>query len=104
MMSGSYSPTSSHRALLNILIVLTILLVPATAFGQTPPGSLEVTVSDPGGAVIIGAIITLENEATGFNVSQTTDDNGRALFASLPPGTYSVRVSANNFMETTTEA
>ncbi|HEV7905704.1 MAG TPA: carboxypeptidase regulatory-like domain-containing protein [Pyrinomonadaceae bacterium] len=67
------------------------------AFGQSTTGSLNGTVSDPGGAIVSGASVTIKNNATGAERTATTSDNGSFNFPSLEPGEYSVSVEASGF-------
>jgi hypothetical protein len=61
------------------------------------------TVSDPKGDVIKGASVTVTNKATGTERSTTTNDNGEYKLDFLPPGRYSVKVSASGFGEVTSD-
>ena len=60
-------------------------------------GALTGTVTDPSGGVVPSATITLVNSATGQTQTTTTASNGVYRFSLLPPGTYSVKVSAQGF-------
>lgn len=67
-----------------------------TAYAQGT-SSLTGTVTDPNGAVVSGATVTVTNIAT--NVSSTTQstDSGLYRFPTLPVGTYNVKVEAAGF-------
>jgi len=41
--------------------------------------------------------VVAENEATGIQTTETTDEAGRYLFPALPPGVYTIRVEADGF-------
>jgi hypothetical protein len=74
--------------------LLFVLALPARAqFGS----SLSGTVIDPSGAAIPGASVTLTNLATQVTQSATTNDTGFYHFAELPPGKYSLTVTASGF-------
>ena len=60
-------------------------------------GALTGTVSDPSGAVIAGATVTITNANTGQTRTATTDASGSYTFSLLPPGNYSVKFSASGF-------
>src|SRR5438132_12845403 len=79
------------------LLVALLLLCGTLLWGQLPTASLNGTVTDPQGAVVTGAKITLSNAATGETREQTTGSDGRYNFVSLPAGAYSVGVSATGF-------
>jgi len=51
-------------------------------------------VSD-GASPVAGAIVTISNK--GFVKSVTTDDDGRFMFESIPPGRYDFRTSAAGY-------
>ncbi len=54
-------------------------------------------VSDPSGAAVPGAAVTVTNKETGLKRSARTDDSGRFNFPQLKPGAYSVLVEAEGF-------
>ncbi|HWE53042.1 MAG TPA: TonB-dependent receptor [Bryobacteraceae bacterium] len=60
-------------------------------------GALTATVTDASGAVIPGASVTVSHPETGLNRTQTTESNGSSTFTLLPPGNYSVSISAAGF-------
>ena len=62
-------------------------------------GNVRGTVTDPSGAVVPGATVTLKNTATGASQTRTTNGSGFYEFALLPPGSYSVAVTAPNYKE-----
>ena len=69
-------------------LVVPLLLVPA-AHGQFS-ASLRGTVTDPSGAVIPGATVTLINKDTNQTRSSTSDSKGLYTVEALGPGTYRV--------------
>jgi hypothetical protein len=66
-------------------------------FGQSSTSSLRGTVSDPQGAVLAGASVTLANASTGFSQSTKTDGAGVYQFLQIPPGTYSLTMTMAGF-------
>src|SRR6202158_2746420 len=68
----------------------------ALAQGQTP-SAIVGSVTDPTGAAIPGATVTVANEKNGLKRSVKTDDSGRFSFPQLKPGTYSVKAEADRF-------
>ncbi|MBI2679106.1 MAG: carboxypeptidase regulatory-like domain-containing protein [Candidatus Koribacter versatilis] len=59
--------------------------------------SLRGVVTDPQGAVVSGARVTLRAEATGETQSTMTDSYGSYVFERAPVGSVSLSVDANNF-------
>jgi hypothetical protein len=53
--------------------------------------------------VIPAAQITIRSEATGFNLSVRTDDEGRYHFAAMPVGLYAATASASGFRSVVVE-
>jgi hypothetical protein len=91
-------PTFIHRLLFSFC-TLSLLAAPA-AFAQGGRGGLSGLVSDPSGAAVPAAKVTLLNHATGVEQSTVTTSAGLYTFISLAPGSYRVTASANGF-ETT---
>jgi hypothetical protein len=63
------------------------------ALGQTVQGVITGAVSDPSGAVIPKATVTITNEGTGISQTDTTGTDGLYRFPLVPLGTYTVKVS-----------
>ena len=90
------------KALLRYCLMLALLgvnliAVPNFCFGQDTNASLSGTVTDPSGAAIPNAKLTLTNEATGFESSFVSDASGEFSFRNLTPGKYRLSVSATGF-------
>jgi len=68
-------------------------------FGQT--SSLAGTVTDPTGAVIPGAVVTIVNTETGLQREDKSDSQGRYTMEQLPPGTYKLTAKATGFADFT---
>src|SRR5262249_37233138 len=66
-------------------------------WGQVPTAGITGAVSDVSNAVISGATISVTNLATNAQRVLTTNSSGIYNAASLPPGTYSVKVSVTGF-------
>src|SRR5689334_5478181 len=64
---------------------------------QLLQGTIDGNVTDPSQASIAGATITATDQATGFSRSATTSPAGLYTLASMPPGTYTVTISASGF-------
>ena len=85
-----------------VLCGIFVLLLAATASAQFRAG-LQGSVTDPAGAVVPGATVTLTNKETGRTQQTTTADEGFYRFSGLPPGTYSIVVEQTGFNRKTLE-
>lgn len=84
------------------LLVLVILgFAHPRALAQSITGTILGTVRDPSQAVIAGAKVTVTNVLQGWNQTANTDAAGDYIFTHLPPGKYSVTVSAAGFQQFT---
>jgi hypothetical protein len=81
--------------LLGLVLCLIVAVVPLGA--QTTAGSIVGTVTDPSGAIIAGAAITITNMGTNIAVKTTTDASGEYVLTPLEVGKYSVAVEATGF-------
>ena len=70
--------------------------VPVALFAQDT-ASITGTVTDPTGAAIPGAQVTLTSVEHGINRSATANSTGDYLFAALPIGSYNLTVAASGF-------
>jgi hypothetical protein len=78
------------------LAVALAMRVPALAQGETT-SALVGSVTDPTGAAISGATVTIAGADNGFQRSVKTDESGRFNFPQLMPGVYSVTAEADGF-------
>ena len=85
-----------------IAMVSLVLLFTAAAFAQGgASGAITGAVTDPSGAVISGAKVTITNQDTGVTERTiTTGSQGTFSAPLLPPGTYRVEVTATGFSKT----
>jgi carboxypeptidase family protein len=66
-------------------------------------GSLSGTVSDPSGAAVAGAKVTITDQGSGLTRTVESDKNGEYNFAQLNPGTYRLEVVKDRFKTSITE-
>jgi len=78
--------------------LLAALLIALCAFGQGTT-SLNGTVTDPTGAVIPGAKLTLENAATAITRETESDQDGAYRFLQVQPGPYRLKVNKGGFSD-----
>src|SRR4029078_8589835 len=75
--------------------VLVVLLVTVAAASAHPAFSaLRGVVSDPQGAVVQAATITVRSRATNASWTATSDKEGRFAIPMVPPGDYDVTARA----------
>ena len=77
--------------------VLFVVLVMASSTWAQFTGNIQGTVSDPSGAAVAQAKVTLINVATQVSATTTTDASGSYRFLSLAPGSYKITVEAAGF-------
>jgi hypothetical protein len=97
---NKFTRPARANGLLAILISLAALLAPLSAATARAGGEVAGTVTDPKGAVVVGASVSVLDVATGVPVgTATTDAQGRYRVANVPAGSYAVVVSAGGFRE-----
>ncbi len=86
------------KALSTVTLLFALLIFGAfNAFPQAETGQIVGTVTDPSGALIPGAQVTVRSAATGAARSQATSDAGAFTFPNLQPEVYEVSVTAPGF-------
>jgi len=88
------------RMILLLLSVLAVALLaaPSPTWGQANmTGTINGTITDQTGGVIVGAEVTIIDTATNRSQSQHTNRNGQFVFVDLDPGTYDVTVVKSGF-------
>jgi len=84
-------------ASLLILFCGFVLLLPGQSFGQAVYGSIFGTVTDPSGAVIPNAKVTVTNVRKATSETTTTDASGNYGVTHLIPDIYQVKVESQGF-------
>jgi hypothetical protein len=88
-------PAFMPSKLLSLLV--TALVTQAGALLAADGGSILGTVTDPRGAAIPGAMVTVIETASGVKQSLSTDSRGFYSFPSLSIGHYDVQIEADGF-------
>ncbi|HVS88497.1 MAG TPA: TonB-dependent receptor [Candidatus Acidoferrum sp.] len=96
MSSGTISRKCAH-ILVAVVVLLIAVLGSIPAGAQVAGGSLAGTITDPSGAGIPQAQLTIKNVATGVDHNLTTNENGFYTATNLLPGIYDVTISAKGF-------
>lgn len=79
------------------LVSLCVFIGALTAVAQVQNGQFQGTVTDPTGAAIAGAKVTITNQATNVSIATTTNQSGLFIAKELPIGTYTIRAEASGF-------
>src|SRR5215470_14311704 len=98
IMIGKYRGCPTRAALRPcILLALLLASFSAAAWSQTQLATVFGTITDPAGAVIPEARITVSSASTGLKRVALTDINGQYHVAGLPPGMYAIRTEKEKF-------
>lgn len=90
--------TSTTSAVFSRLLLLLALAVPTTLWGQTATGELSITITDPSGAIIKDAEVTITGADTGATVRVLkSNDRGIAEVPVLQPGRYNTHIVMPGF-------
>lgn len=77
--------------------LLVLMLGAAGAWAQTGTSSLRGTITDPNGASVSGATVTITSATIGVALTTKTDKDGSYQFLEVRPSTYTVTVTATGF-------
>src|ERR1700730_14032285 len=86
----------SIAAMLTICVCL-VTLTAQPMWGQAVYGSIIGTITDPQGAAVANAKVTVIDQRKGTSDTTTTNDSGNYSVTHLIPDTYAVRVAAPGF-------
>ena len=87
----------SVRSILFCLFALGYSTAFSTLQAQSNSGSINGTVSDPSGAVIPGASVSIQNPVSAYSRTTTTDTTGHFHFPNLPFNPYHLTVTKDGF-------
>src|SRR5438094_4060741 len=92
---------SKRVVLLVVALCCLLALTPSALLAQAAStGTVAGTVTDPSGAAVAGAGVTLVDPSTNDSRKTTTNETGRYLFANVPPGTYNLTINKTGFRVT----
>ncbi|HLZ50966.1 MAG TPA: carboxypeptidase-like regulatory domain-containing protein [Candidatus Acidoferrum sp.] len=74
-------------------LTLIVLLAAPMAGAQSTGGRIRGTISDPSGALVAGATVTLISEATGAKRDVQSGTSGEYIFIEVPVGSYELDVT-----------
>jgi hypothetical protein len=90
------------RKLQFCLAVFAVLALSLSAVAQVQNGQFSGAVTDPTGAAVANAKVTVTNQGTNLNVSTTTNSSGNYTVRELPIGSYKLTAEAPNFKTSST--
>jgi carboxypeptidase family protein/peptidase M1-like protein len=83
---------------LPILLMVAVVSIPIL-IAYAAGGRIEGKVTDPKGAAIPGAAVTVTNQVTRQDFTAVTDSQGKYKIEGLPAGSYTIRIVVNGFKE-----
>jgi outer membrane receptor protein involved in Fe transport len=101
-MKGTFSRQFGARYFSLALATLFLLAFAAVAaFGQAETGQIKGKVTDPNGAVVPNATVSVKSVATGGGRTATADSDGVYIVTNLQPGLYDVTFQGGSFAAAT---
>ena len=94
---ASESGSTSARAFSRALLFAAMLMAPVLLYAQGYFGTVSGEITDPSQAVVPGAQVTLVDQQKGYQFTTTSGKDGRYVFSSIPPGTYTVSAQVPGF-------
>jgi len=82
---------------MRVTFIALFLVLSSALWAADPTGTIAGSVSDPSGAAIAGAKVTVTNINTGLTRDTTSSASGGYVVPLLPVGSYSVSVEAQGF-------
>ena len=92
--------TAHSKTIRVVVCLVAVFLAAATLQAQIDRGTIAGTVTDPSGAAVQGASVTVTNVGTNQTVNLTTDSAGIYTARILQIGNYSVEATAKGFQKT----
>lgn len=90
-----FTTTKRRGSIILLLWCLGVTSIAAGLWQATPPGKLDVTVTDQNGQPLASAVVTLQQN--GRTVSEHTNPTGHILLDRLPAGAYKLSVQREGF-------
>src|SRR5437660_7207202 len=94
---NSLSALCKGTSMLMLMLVGLATLLGGRAQAQQATAQLGGKITDPSGAVIVGAEVTLRNSQTGISRKTTSNKEGEYLFTLVPIGNYEIAVKQQSF-------
>ena len=84
------------------LALVATLLFSVSAVAQVDAGAVRGTLTDPSGAVVANAKVTLVSDTNGLSISTVSAADGTYTFGPVKIGSYTINVEAAGFKTATT--
>ncbi|MGA7295479.1 MAG: TonB-dependent receptor [Terriglobales bacterium] len=97
MSTSSLVPRQICQRLFEIVVLAFLIVLPAVLFGQAYFGTVSGILTDQSGAIVQNATVVLKDEQKGYTFTAKSDSAGHYLFASIPPGLYTVTTETKGF-------
>jgi Carboxypeptidase regulatory-like domain len=81
----------------HIAVFMVAILLASCVLAQSNSGTVTGTVTDPSGAVLAGASVSIDNPVSEYSRKVLTDKAGHYQFTSLPFNPYHLEISATSF-------
>ncbi len=85
----------SQLAIFLALFFLSFVIARAQSVGNS--ASIDGTVTDPSGAVVVNAKVEIQNPVSGYDRSAATDKSGKFQFTNVPFNPYHLTVTGSGF-------
>jgi len=97
-MTKGFSRQFGTRYFSLALATFFLMAFTATVFGQAETGQISGKVTDPNGAVVPNASVTVKSVSTTAERTATADSDGVYLVTNLQPGLYDVTVKGGSLL------
>jgi outer membrane receptor protein involved in Fe transport len=87
----------TYALLATLLFCGILVMTPELAWSQANSATFYGSVTDPTGAVVPGANVTLTEQDTQVTISKTTSTSGDFAFTFVPVGVYTLKIDAKGF-------
>src|SRR2546426_8087991 len=95
--SGEPMIAGKPVALFSVFSLWFLCAFSSLTYAQTPTGVISGVVTDPAGARVAGARVTIINRDSGLRRNLITSTEGDFTAAALPSGTYQLTTEATGF-------
>lgn len=89
--------SNKHVNVSLVVLVGFAFLIPVSVWAQAYSSSLTGLVTDPSGAAVPAVELKLTDVNKGYDYTAQSNESGRYLLRSLPPGTYRLTATASGF-------